>query len=157
MPRTANERASPGRLRPSGRFFLPRICGSNARFFALPLLSVLLFGGCGSQKGTPSSTGTWVGSLGPPGGNGIGAQFDLTEANGQLTGLAYFQDPESGELLSDDEVQGSRSGSMATWQTTSTGVVVAGTFDGSSFSGTIQFPPDPVDGTVFVTALSLHH
>ncbi len=118
-------------------------------------LGILLSTACGASKASFNAAGSWTGSLSSTGATPVGIRFTLTDHNGQLTGLTYLQDPVTGEFLTDDEIQGSRNGMNASWQTTTTGLVVVGTFNGNIFVGTIQFPPDPEDGAVLVANLNL--
>jgi hypothetical protein len=113
---------------------------------------ILLTVACSSRR---SVTGIWNGSLTSPGTTPVGVQFALQEQSGQLTGQTFVQDPVTGEYLVDDDVTGTRTGSAATWKT-STGLVVKGTFDAEGgFSGTLEFPADdPL--AIHVVDLNLH-
>ena len=112
-------------------------------------------GGGNPSSGPSSVSGSWTGSLSSPGTTAVGIRFALQEQAGQLTGQTYVEDPVSAQYVIDDTVTGTRSGSDATWQT-STSLVVKGKFDADGgFAGTLEFPPDdPL--AVHVVDLKLH-
>jgi len=98
-------------------------------------------GGASGGASDVSSRGTWTGSTQATNSIPVGIRFVLSEQDGNLTGLTYVEDPETGDFLRDADITGSRNGSSATW-TTSTGLTIRGTFSGASFVGTLEYPSD---------------
>ena len=117
------------------------------------IASFLLWTACSNKTSTSDVSGAWTGSITSPGAIPVGIRFMVAEQNGQLTGQAYVQDPVTHDFLIDAPLTGSRHGSDATW-TTATNLVIAGTFDGNDFVGTLQFPADE-DLGLTVSNLSL--
>ena len=116
--------------------------GTRVRLIGAAASALLVFAIACKSKGPEGMTGTWTGALTSPGTTSVGVQFVLQEKSGQLTGQTYVQDPVTNQYLVDDDVTGTRTGSDATWST-STGLVVKGTFDpDAGFSGTLEFPAD---------------
>ena len=107
----------------------------------LALALALVLPACGEDSGGGASTVSWTGPFGKPGGDPVSIRFAIAEANGQLSGQMYLQDPNSKQWLPDADFTGVRSGDHATWSTT-TQVMVDGDFAGAEFTGTITFPAD---------------
>jgi len=103
----------------------------------LPLLVVMLAGGCGAKRAV--ANGTWTGTIGGGETKRVGVQFTLEDENGVLVGKTSFQDPETGEYADDGTLTGTRDGTTATW-TTETDVVIKGTFEDNKFVGTLEWP-----------------
>jgi hypothetical protein len=88
----------------------------------------------------------------------IVVRFVLEEAgDGTLSGRLLMKDPKTGVFLETGTISGTRSGNNATW-TTEAGSVIAGTFSGTTFHGTMRFssifdePPITANLTLTVTA-----
>lgn len=96
---------------------------------------------CVSEDNGQQIEGLWTGSISSVGNTPVGIRFEFHEQLQQLRGQTFVEDPETREFLIDAEFVGSRSGNAATW-TTSTGVIVKGTFDVAEFSGTLEFPAE---------------
>ena len=108
--------------------------------------ALALCAGCGSGSKSPADlSGTWQGQVSGVG-KPVGMRFTLQDGNGVLTGQTFVQDPKTGQFLRDADLTGSRQGADATWAI-SDDVLVAGRFEGSGFSGTIEFRLQDPDGT----------
>jgi hypothetical protein len=94
--------------------------------------------------------GTWTGAVQGAGSIAVGIRFVLDEASGSLSGMTYVEDPETHEFLKDADLTGSRNGLSASW-TTSTGLLITGTFSADSFNGTLQYPADDDAGPLTST------
>ncbi len=133
----------------------------SLRTRGLLLLLVLGIVSCSSKDstnqgpGSSSVTATWTGALSSPDTKSVNIQFALAEANGQLTGQMFVQDEATGTFFPHDEITGTRTGSDASWRT-STNLQVKGTFDlNGGFAGTLEFPADyPL--AIHVVDLTLH-
>ncbi|WP_146210295.1 hypothetical protein [Vitiosangium sp. GDMCC 1.1324] len=80
--------------------------------------------------------GVWVGTLtGPVDSSGV--RFEITESNGQLTGVTFYTEPSSSEYMRMGALSGSRTGTTAQWTTGNNSV--SGTLNGDTFSGTFVF------------------
>lgn len=86
-------------------------------------------------------TGLWAGSISSTGDIAIGIRFDIQDQNGRLSGRTFVEDPTTHAFLIDADFTGSRNGNAAIW-TTSTALVVKGTFGDAGFTGTLEFPAD---------------
>jgi len=73
--------------------------------------------------------------------NKVGIRFDIQDDAGALSGRTYFQDQGTDEYAPEALLSGSCDGGLASW-TTESGAIIKGRFDGSSFVGTMEFPPD---------------
>jgi hypothetical protein len=130
----------------------------------------LLFGsGCGDKgtsvsNGSGGATGTgangapatvagiWSGTL-SSGASPVGVRFVIQDQSGQLSGQGFFEDPVTLEFVADADFTGALDGANATWKT-STDLAIVGKFDGTTFTGTLEFPPDG-DLPPHVTKVSL--
>ncbi len=121
-------RATRGRIAANGVLLLVAACSSSSN--------------PGQTPGPASVAATWTGALSSPDTKSVSIQFALAESNGQLTGQMLVQDEATGDFLPDDDITGTRSGSDASWQT-STNLLVKGKFDlDGGFAGTLEFPAD---------------
>ena len=84
-------------------------------------------------------SGSWTGRLESP--NAVGVRFTIEDKNGDLSGMAYWEDPDTKQLEPEGEIAGKRDNSDASWMTDGL-VRVQGRFDGNSFVGTATFPAD---------------
>ena len=101
----------------------------------------LVMASCGAKRVPQDVSGTWTGLLGDDNMKKVGIRFELHEERSVLTGRTYFQDQGTDAYAIEAAVTGARDGATATWITES-GAVVKGQFDGSTFTGTMQFAPD---------------
>lgn len=90
-------------------------------------------------------TGVWVGTATGPV-DSVGRRFEITDNNGQLTGVTFYLEPSSSEYIKMGTLSGSRTGATVQW--TSGNNSVAGTLSGDAFSGTLVFGSDGIDPEV---------
>ncbi len=112
----------------------------------MALAMLLCVAGCAASR-VASMNGTWTGTVGGPGSHPVGVRFVVTEKDGKLSGKTFVQDPNRREFLIDADLSGARDGASATW-TTETSLVVRGELRGTTFVGTVEYPPEPELGTV---------
>jgi hypothetical protein len=91
--------------------------------------------------------GMWIGTAATTGSTPVGVRFAVSDQSGQLTGQMFVEDPNTGEILRDAQLNGSRSGEMCTW-TTETGLVIEGIAHGDTFTGTLTYPAERDFGPV---------
>jgi hypothetical protein len=90
-------------------------------------------------------TGVWMGTVTGPV-DSVGRRFEITDNNGQLTGVTFYLEPDDSEYIEMGTLSGSRTGATVQW--TSEDSSVSGTLSGDTFSGTIIFGGDDTDPEV---------
>ncbi len=98
-------------------------------------------GGSPSRPEPPptSVSGTWVGSA-TAGSRALPLAVDIAEAGGLVSGRLRLGPPDAASANFDaGALTGTRSGALARWEVEH-GAVIAGTFEGERFTGTLSFP-----------------
>lgn len=89
---------------------------------------------------TDSLTGIWVGTMAITGSTSASIRYEITDNNGQLSGIAFDLEPSRNQFIKTGTLTGTRTGTSAQW--TSVGDTVSGTLSGDSFTGTLVVAAD---------------